>query len=104
MSFNKTLIQRTRLDPRRPGYCKTCRIIGLQIFGLLAAQTNPLDYFICGMVEAYVNNMPHSTIDSLRVAILNAVSALSRDSVVKACSIFKSRLEQVVANERDHFE
>lgn len=62
---------------------------------------NPLDYFVWGVAERDVNRSPHTTKQSLITTIHEVFTNMSREDVKKACSRFRSRLEEVVAAEGD---
>ena len=57
---------------------------------------NPLDFFVWGEVERKANQSSCSTKDELKVKITRSFSSLSRVTVVKACSRFRTRLEAVI--------
>ena len=62
---------------------------------------NPLDYFVCSVTERDVNRAPHNTKASLITSIMELFKVLPREDIRKACSRFRSRLEEVVANVGD---
>ena len=62
---------------------------------------NPLDYFVWGVAERDVNRSPHNTKQSLITSINEVFANMSRENVIKACSRFRSRLEEVVEAEGD---
>ncbi|QQP51450.1 Uncharacterized protein FKW44_012823 [Caligus rogercresseyi] len=63
----------------------------------ISPDCNPLDYFFWGMVENKTNKHAHSTLDSLRSAIVEKFANMKKDVVAKACGRFRHRLEMVVA-------
>lgn len=57
---------------------------------------NPLDYYLWSVLERESNKYSHNTIEALRTAISEAVTNISTDHVINACSRFRSRLEAVI--------
>jgi hypothetical protein len=57
---------------------------------------NPLDFLVWGVTERDVNRSPHNTKQSLITSIMKVFADLSREDVRRACSRFRSRLEEVV--------
>ncbi len=58
---------------------------------------NPLDFSIWVHVEERACAIHHSNVASLKCAIEKEWAAMSRDYVRDTCSVFRSRVEQVVA-------
>jgi len=65
---------------------------------------NPLDYFVWSVLEAAVNKTSYNTVDQLKAAISEEMLNMDSSAVVKACSSFRRRLEQVVEADGGHFE
>ncbi len=65
---------------------------------------NPLNYYVWGVVERESNKRAHPNMDSLRQAIITAVTNLNKDYLVNACRRFRARLEAVIAAEGNWFE
>lgn len=65
---------------------------------------NPLDYFICGVVERQSNAAPHNTKEQLRDGIRSAFHGLKRPIVSNACCRFRARVEAVFAAKGDFFD
>jgi hypothetical protein len=57
---------------------------------------NPLDFFVWCATERDVNRSPHNIKQSLITSIMKVIADLSREDVRRACSRFRSRLEEVV--------
>ena len=58
---------------------------------------NPLDYFVWGVAERDVNRSSHNTKQSLVNTIMEVFANIPREDIIRACSRFRSRLEEVVA-------
>ena len=58
---------------------------------------NPLDHFMWGVLETKTNNRFHPNMDSIRQSVIEEFSLLERDLVIKACKVFRTRIEQVIA-------
>lgn len=65
---------------------------------------DPLDYFVWSAVEAAVNKMSNNTVDQLKAAMSEEKFNMDSSALVKVCSSFRPRLEQVVEAEGGHFE
>ncbi|UYV63308.1 hypothetical protein LAZ67_2003707 [Cordylochernes scorpioides] len=65
---------------------------------------NPLDYYVCGVVERDVNKAPHTTIQSVKKAVHTVMTQMDKVIVAKACASFRTRLETVVANNGNYIE
>ena len=65
---------------------------------------NPLDYFVWSVVEAGVNKTAHNTVGELKATIVEEMEELDRRALVRACSSFRPRLEQVIKAEGGFFE
>ncbi|UYV82607.1 hypothetical protein LAZ67_22000117 [Cordylochernes scorpioides] len=65
---------------------------------------NPLDYYVWGVVERYVNKAPHTTIQSVKKAVHTVMTQMDKVIVAKACASFRTRLETVVANNGNYIE
>lgn len=59
---------------------------------------NPLDYYAWGVLQRQTNRCAHDSVDSLRTAIIDAISNINKDHVRIACEQFRSRVEAVVDN------
>jgi hypothetical protein len=66
------------------------------LLGPVGPDLNPLDFFVWGMTERDVNRSPHNTKQSLITSIMKVFADLSREDVRRACSRFRSRLEEVI--------
>ena len=66
---------------------------------------NPLNYFVCGVLENEVNSRPYNNKEALKAAIRDATINMGRNTIAKAaCSSFQSRLEKVMAADGGHIE
>lgn len=65
---------------------------------------NPMDYFFWGVLEARTNRRPHTTKASLITAIKEQSNAMERELVQRACSCFRTRVEQVIEAEGSYIE
>ncbi|QQP53189.1 Uncharacterized protein FKW44_005568 [Caligus rogercresseyi] len=77
---------------------------GARTCGPQLPDCNPLDYFFWGMVENKTNKHAHSTLDSLKAAIVEEFANMKKDVVAKACGRFRHRLEMVVAADGGYIE
>ena len=57
---------------------------------------NPLDYFFWGMIERETNLHAHNTTDSLKAAVIEAMSNMCPAHVIRACNRFRARIEAVL--------
>ena len=60
---------------------------------------NPLDYFFWGYLKVRVNRAPQTTKASLMASIMEESSILDKDTMARACSRFRGRVEKVVEAE-----
>lgn len=65
---------------------------------------NPMDYFFWSVLEARTNRRPHTTKASLIASIKEQAASFERDMVKKACSRFRSRVEQVIEAEGSYIK
>ena len=65
---------------------------------------NPLDFFVCSVVEAGVNKTDRNNVGDLKAAIMEEMHGLVRRALFRAWSSFRPRLEQVVWAEGGIFE
>lgn len=65
---------------------------------------NPLDYYCWGVIERQSNKRAHNSVDSLRAAIVDTCTNMSRDQLVKACNRFRARVEAVITAEGSWIE
>lgn len=63
-----------------------------------------LDFFWWGVVAERSNSTSHPNLDSLKASIVEAWGQIPRDSIIRATSSFRARLEKCVAAEGRHFE
>ena len=57
---------------------------------------NPLDYYVWSIVEKEVNENPHNAKDSLKTAIVQVMSDMNKDQLIRACNRFRPRIEAVI--------
>lgn len=57
---------------------------------------NPMDYYVWSVVERETNQHPHSTIASLKAAIVKVIPEMNRDHLISACGRFRARIEAVI--------
>ena len=57
-----------------------------------------------GVAERDTNRSPHNTKESLITSIREVFANFSREDLKRACSRFRSRLEEVVAAEGDFIQ
>ena len=62
---------------------------------------SPLDYFVWGVTERDVNRSSHNIKQSLITSIMEVFANIPREGIIRACSKFRSRLEEVVAARGD---
>lgn len=65
---------------------------------------NPLDYYVWGVIERQTNRHPHANRDSLKAAIVEEMSDMSTEHVIRACSRLRGRLEAVIGAEGGFIE
>lgn len=65
---------------------------------------NPLDYFWWGAIERETNATPHPNVDSLKAAIRQVWGAYPEDTIKKACSSFRGRIEKIIEAKGGHIE
>lgn len=65
---------------------------------------NPLDYYVWGVVEREINKHPHNTISSLKDAITTTMANMNKEHLIRACSRFRPRIEEVIAANGDFIE
>ena len=65
---------------------------------------NPCDYWLWSVMEERANDHPHDSVASLKRVIRRAAAAISPEEVRRACSRFRSRIEQVGAADGGHIE
>ena len=58
---------------------------------------NPLDYFVWSVVERESNKSRHANIESLAKAIRLGFKNIDRDTLKRACSQFRPRIEKVIS-------
>jgi hypothetical protein len=56
---------------------------------------NPVDYFVCGVSESRVNAKSHNKFKDLIQKMKEVMGFLARDTLVKACMSFRSRIKAV---------
>ena len=65
---------------------------------------NRCDYWLWGDVEKVSNSQPHNSVASLKTSIRQAFCTIKEESVIKACSAFRARIQQVVDAEGGYIE
>ena len=65
---------------------------------------NPLDYYVWGVVERESNKHGHSTVASLRQAIIDSCANTDRQHLINACKRFRARIEAVIAVDGGYIE
>ena len=65
---------------------------------------SPLDYYVWGVGEEKVNAKFHNTREGLKATIHEVMINMDKKEVKCACSLFRSRLEQVVEADGDCIE
>ncbi len=60
---------------------------------------NPLDFSIWAHIEEKACHVPHSSVASLKCSVEKEWATMSKDYIRKVCSVFRSRVEKVVAAE-----
>ena len=65
---------------------------------------NPLDYYVCGIVEHETNKNPHNTISSLKDAVTTTMANIYREDLIQASSHFQPQIEEVIAVNGDFIE
>lgn len=65
---------------------------------------NPLDYSIWSILESEVNAEAHTSVESLKEAIVTAFNNLSQETINKSIDDWMRRLDAVIDAEGGHFE
>jgi transposase len=65
---------------------------------------NPLDYFMWGVCERDVNKRSHNTVASVKAKVTEVMTLLDRNTIVRACKRFRSRVEAVIDREGGFFD
>ena len=78
--------------------------IGPDVWPPRSPDFSPLDFFVWGAVERETNRSSCNTKLELKTRITRAFRGLSRETVTKACSRFRSRLEAVIDAEGGFIE
>ncbi len=63
-----------------------------------------MDYFVLGVAKLDVNESPQQTSDSLVHKMKEVMGILERDTVARACKLFRPRIEEMVAADDDFNE
>lgn len=69
---------------------------GPEVWPPSSPDCNPLDFYVWGAVERDTNRSSCNTKDELKCRITRAFRGLQRETVTKACSRFRSRMEAVI--------
>ena len=65
---------------------------------------NPLDYYVCGVLEREVNKHLDNTNDSLKAAIVESTANINKDELIRECLRFRPRIEAVIDAEGGYIE
>ena len=65
---------------------------------------NPLDYFVLGVLKTKTNATFHTSVDAIKQAVVEQFALLDKESLVKACRVFRTRVEAVIAAEGGYIE
>ena len=65
---------------------------------------NPCDYWLSSVIEERANGHPHGSVASLKRVIRRAAAAILPEEARRACSRFRSRIEQFRAADGGHIE
>jgi hypothetical protein len=68
---------------------------GEEVWPPSSSDCNPFDYFVWGVSELRVNAKSHKKFKDLIQKMKELVGTLARDTLVKACRNFRSRIEAV---------
>ena len=66
-----------------------------EIWSPSSPDCNPFDYFVCGVSELRVNAKSHNKFKDLIQKMKEVMGSLARDTLAKACTSFRSRIEAV---------
>ena len=69
---------------------------GKEVWPPSSPDCNPLDFFMWGVLEKDINRRPYKTMGELKTAIAAAMAAVARYDVIRACKLFRRRLEDVI--------
>jgi hypothetical protein len=72
-----------------------------EVWPPILPNSNPSDYFACGVTESKVKAKPHNKTEDLIQKIKEVIGSLDRDTVAKACNSFKLKIENVVIADGD---
>jgi len=65
---------------------------------------NPSDYYVWSVCEKGVNKQPHSNIEAIKVTIGRIMMSLNKEHLIKACSKFRNRIEEIIERNGYLFE
>lgn len=65
---------------------------------------NPLDFSIWPILSSKVNAQAHSSVDSLKQAIIQAFNELDQETINRAIDSWPKRLDRVIEAQGGHFE
>ena len=58
---------------------------------------NPVDYYVRSVVEKEVNEHLHNTKDSLKAAIVQVMSDINKEQLIRDFNRFQPRIEAIIA-------
>lgn len=65
---------------------------------------NPLEYYMCLLVELESNQRSHNATDSLKAANTRVISSINTDHVTQRCHRFLTCIEVIIASEGSYIE
>ncbi len=67
-----------------------------EVWPPILPNSNPSDYFACGVTESKAKAKPHNITEDLIQKIKEVMGSFNRDTVAKACNSFTLKIENVV--------
>ena len=65
---------------------------------------NPMDLSVWSMLETEACRSPHTTVESLKVSLVEALAKIPQKKLRAAVECFRGRIERVIAAEGRHIE
>ena len=62
----------------------------------ISPDLNPQDYSVRSVVEIGFNEYPYNTKDSLKATMIQIISDVNKEQIIRACNWFRPRIEAVI--------
>ena len=83
---------------------KNSEIIGISLWPTPSPKLNPIDYAIWGVLENKTNATFCPNISSLTTAVLENWNKIFEEFILKACKLFRKRLDTIFEKNVDHIK